>query len=91
MWSLLVWAAFGFIAAIIAKAIVPGKDPGGFFVTILIGIGGAILGGKISSLFGIDMGGKVQFYDPRDWIFSVLGAVIILYVWKKIIAPRLSK
>jgi len=91
MWSLLVWAAFGFVAALIAKAIVPGKDPGGFFVTILIGVGGAILGGKISSIFGVNMNGKVQFYDPRDWIFSVLGAVIILLVWKKVISPMFSK
>jgi len=91
MWSLLVWATFGLVAALIAKAIVPGKDPGGFFVTILIGIAGSLLGGKISALLGFANDDKVSFLHPKDWIFSVLGSVIILYAWKKFLAPMFKK
>ncbi|MEM9327818.1 MAG: GlsB/YeaQ/YmgE family stress response membrane protein [Bacteroidota bacterium] len=86
IWSLLVWAAFGLVAGLIAKAIFPGKEPGGLFVTMLIGIGGAILGGWIGRIIGIASDGRVSFLSPRDWIVAVLGALLILYIWKRFIA-----
>lgn len=91
LWSIFVWAAFGLVSGLIAKAIMPGKDPGGLFVTILIGIGGAVLGGWIGQIIGFANDGKVSFLSIKDWIFSVIGGLLILYIWKKFIAPNLSK
>lgn len=89
--SFLVWAAFGLVAGLIAKAIMPGKDPGGTIVTIIIGIVGAIIGGKISQVLGFANDGEVSFLSFKDWIFSVLGALLILFIWKKFISPMLNK
>lgn len=91
MISILVWAAFGLVAGLLAKAIMPGKDPGGFIVTILIGVAGAILGGYISQLLGFANDGQVSFLSPKDWIFAIVGALIILFVWKKFLAPKFAK
>lgn len=91
LWSFLVWAAFGLVAGLIAKAIMPGEDPGGTIVTIIIGIVGAIIGGKISQVLGFANDGQVSFLSPKDWIFSILGALLILFIWKKFIGPMLNK
>ncbi len=91
LWSIFVWAAFGFVAGLIAKAIMPGKDPGGTFMTMILGVGGAVLGGWLSQILGFANDGRVSFLSIKDWIFSVGGAVIILYVWKKFIGPSVTK
>lgn len=73
-------AIVGLIVGIIAKWISPGKDPGGFFVTILIGIAGAFLARLVgSTLFGWYRDG-----DAPGWIMSILGAVILLWIWRVI-------
>lgn len=84
VWSFLVYLVFGLIAAGIAKAIMPGKDPGGFFVTALIGIVGAYLGHNMRSWLGMDTDNELNFFSPSDWIFTILGAVILLFIWKMI-------
>ena len=58
--GILSWIIFGLIAGILAKWIMPGKDGGGFFMTILLGIVGAVVGGWISTLFGF---GKVDGFN----------------------------
>lgn len=74
------WIILGGIAGAIAKAIMPGKDPGGMFVTIALGVVGGLLGGGVSSaLFGIPMG---HFFDIRSWIIAILGAVAVLAVYR---------
>ena len=83
------WAVFGLIAGAIAKLIMPGKDPGGFIVTALIGIGGAILGGFIGNALGFESAGGSGLGFSLIW--AVLGGLLILYVWKKIIAPNFFK
>ncbi len=66
----------GLIAGAIAKAILPGRQGGGWLVTLVLGVVGAILGGWIGSLvFG---GGLGEFFDLRTWLLSILGAVIVL-------------
>lgn len=85
IWSLLVYVVFGLIAAGIAKAIMPGKEPGGFFVTALIGIGAAYLGGFARSLLGISHDHEISFFSPLDWVFSILCALLILFIWKKVV------
>ncbi len=82
------WAIFGLIAGGIAKLIMPGKDPGGFIVTALIGIGGAIVGGLIGNTLGFESAGSSGLGFGLIW--AVLGALLILYIWKKFIAPNIS-
>ena len=69
----------GLIAGAIAKAILPGRQGGGWIVTLVLGVVGAILGGWIGSLiFG---GGLGDFFDLRTWQLSILGAVIVLLIY----------
>ena len=86
-----IWMAiFGLIAGVIAKIIMPGKDLGGILVMLCIGIGGSILGGFIGNLLGFasaDSSSLLSF----GLVFSVLVALLILYVWKKHIAPNFFK
>lgn len=77
--GILSWIVFGLVVGIIAKLLMPGRDPGGFIVTILLGIAGAFVGGAIGRTLG--------FYDPGQpagWIVSILGAVVILAGYRAI-------
>ena len=91
VWSFLVYLVFGLICAAIAKAIMPGKDPGGFWVTALIGIVGAYLGAYMRTILGISHDGEVSFFSPLDWLFSIIGSLILLFIWKKLLAPMFNK
>ncbi|MEO6285718.1 MAG: GlsB/YeaQ/YmgE family stress response membrane protein [Dyadobacter sp.] len=79
--GIITWIIIGLIAGAIAKAIHPGKDPGGFIVTILIGIAGAVLGGWISSLLGY---GTVDGFNIGSLFVAILGAVILLFIYRKV-------
>ncbi|WP_199443659.1 GlsB/YeaQ/YmgE family stress response membrane protein [Umezawaea beigongshangensis] len=77
--GILGWIVLGLIAGAIAKAIMPGKDPGGIIVTILLGIVGAVLGGFIGrAIFGTDIG---TFFDLSTWLLAILGALIVLGIY----------
>ncbi len=80
-------ALFGLIAGGIAKLIMPGKDPGGLLVTMLIGIGGSILGSFVGNALGFATAGSNNLFS-MGLVFSVLGALLILYIWKKIVGPK---
>lgn len=84
VWSFLVYLVFGLIAAGIAKAIMPGKDPGGFIVSSIIGIVGAYLGHNLRGWIGLDTDNELNFFSMSDWIFTVGGAIILLFLWKMI-------
>ena len=73
------WIFLGLIAGALAKFVVPGKDPGGFIVTILIGIVGAILGGFLGSFIGL---GRVESFDLGGVIIATLGAIILLVLYR---------
>ena len=77
----LAWIVFGLIAGIVAKFLMPGRDPGGFIVTILIGIAGAVIGGFISSFLGF---GAISGFDIRSMIIAVLGAILLLFVYRRL-------
>jgi len=78
----LAFLLLGLIAGAIAKAILPGRQAGGWLVTLGVGVVGAILGGWIGSLiFG---GGLGDFFDLRTWLLSILGAVIVLLIFSAI-------
>ena len=75
------WIVFGLIAGIIAKFIMPGKDPGGMIITILIGIAGAMVGGFISTSLGY---GDISGFDLRSMGIAIGGAFLLLFVYRKI-------
>jgi uncharacterized membrane protein YeaQ/YmgE (transglycosylase-associated protein family) len=73
------WIVFGLIVGIIAKLLMPGRDPGGFVITILLGIAGALLGGFIGRAIGL--------YGPNQsagYIVSILGAVLLLAIYRAV-------
>ena len=69
------WIFLGLIAGALAKFIIPGNDPGGFFVTILIGIVGGLLGGFLGSFMGL---GKIESFDLGGIIIATVGAIVLL-------------
>lgn len=78
--GLLYWALFGLIAGALAKWIMPGDDPGGWFKTMLLGIGGAWIGGFVGSVFGL---GSVTGFNLGSMALAVLGAVAVLWIFRK--------
>ena len=74
------WLVLGLIVGVLAKWIMPGEDPGGFIVTILIGIAGAFLGGFIGSFVGL---GDVTGFNFVSIGLATLGAVILLFIYRK--------
>ncbi len=69
------WVVFGLIAGVIAKLLMPGRDPGGFIVTILIGVAGAFIGGFIGRYLGF---GGVNGFNIRSFAIAVGGAIVLL-------------
>jgi uncharacterized membrane protein YeaQ/YmgE (transglycosylase-associated protein family) len=81
--GILAWILFGLVVGVIAKLLMPGRDPGGFIVTILLGIAGALLGGFVGRMLG--------FYGPDEaagWLMSILGAVILLVLYRMMVRRR---
>jgi len=75
------WIVLGLIVGVLAKWIMPGKDPGGMIVTILIGIAGAFVGGFISTFLGF---GSVSGFNIKSLIIAVGGAVLLLWAYRRI-------
>ncbi len=75
------WIIFGLIVGLIAKFLMPGRDPGGFFITILLGIAGALLGGLVGTALGF---GTVTGFDPGSMVIAVLGAVLLLFIYRRV-------
>jgi uncharacterized membrane protein YeaQ/YmgE (transglycosylase-associated protein family) len=91
MFAILGWIVFGLIAGVIAKAIMPGRDPGGCIVTILIGIAGSLLGGFIGHyLLGYGTSGRGDVSDLTkpgflmSLVLAVVGAIILLAIYRLI-------
>ncbi|EWC59226.1 transglycosylase-associated protein [Actinokineospora spheciospongiae] len=80
------WVVLGLLAGLIAKAVMPGKDPGGFIVTAVIGVVGALIGGFIgNAIFG---GGLQDFFSIRTWLLAILGSLILLAVYRVTIGKK---
>ncbi len=77
--GILSWIIFGLIAGALAKLIMPGNDPGGFIITILLGIAGAIVGGFIGTALGF---GDVTGFNFGSFFIAILGAVILLVLYR---------
>ncbi|MEO5894770.1 MAG: GlsB/YeaQ/YmgE family stress response membrane protein [Vicinamibacterales bacterium] len=81
--GILTWILFGLVVGVIAKLLMPGRDPGGFIVTILLGIAGALLGGFVGRAMG--------FYGTSEsagWLISILGAIILLVLYRMMVRRR---
>ena len=76
------WIVLGLVAGILAKIVMPGRDPGGIIVTTLLGIGGAVIGGFIGTRLGF---GDISGFDLRSVALAVGGAVLLLFLhrWLK--------
>ena len=81
--GIITWIIIGLIAGALAKLIMPGDDPGGIIVTILIGIGGAVIGGALAGLVGLGGGGFIW-----SIIVAVVGAIILLAIYRAIAGRR---
>jgi uncharacterized membrane protein YeaQ/YmgE (transglycosylase-associated protein family) len=84
--TVLSWILFGLVVGIVAKLLTPGRDPGGFILTTLLGIAGALIGGFVGRALG--------FYGPNQaagFVTSVLGAIILLLIYRFISRPRMRQ
>ncbi|SNS57508.1 Uncharacterized membrane protein YeaQ/YmgE, transglycosylase-associated protein family [Sphingomonas laterariae] len=77
------WLLIGLVAGVLGKLIMPGRDPGGFIVTILLGIAGALLAGYVATILNIGVEGWVRQYGA-----ATLGAIALLIVYRLIMRAR---
>ena len=85
--GIIAFIILGLIAGAIAKALLPGDDPGGVIITGLIGIAGAILGGFLAAaLFDADP--MDEFFDISSWLTAIVGAIILLAIYRMVIGRR---
>jgi uncharacterized membrane protein YeaQ/YmgE (transglycosylase-associated protein family) len=81
--TIIAWILIGLVAGALAKLIMPGDDPGGIIVTILIGVAGAFVGGFLASLIGLGGGGLIWTI-----IVATIGAIILLLIYRLIAGRR---
>jgi uncharacterized membrane protein YeaQ/YmgE (transglycosylase-associated protein family) len=77
------WIVFGLIVGAVAKLVMPGRDPGGIIVTMLLGVVGALLGGFVGRAMGL--------YGPEEgagWLMSIVGAIVVLMIYRLLVRRR---
>jgi uncharacterized membrane protein YeaQ/YmgE (transglycosylase-associated protein family) len=75
--SIVGWIFFGLIVGIIGKLLMPGRDPGGFIITIVLGIVGALVGGFLGRVLGFYREG-----DPVGFVMAIIGSIILLLLYR---------
>jgi uncharacterized membrane protein YeaQ/YmgE (transglycosylase-associated protein family) len=81
------WIILGLLAGLIAKAILPGDDPGGLIVTTIVGILGALGGGFIAQAIGF--GDPIdEFFDFSTWLAAIIGAIVLLLIYRAVTGER---
>lgn len=84
--SFFAFLILGLIAGVIARIVIPGKQPGGFWLTLLLGVLGAMLGGWLGGLiFNVSMD---AFWSWQSWLFAVIGAIIVILIVQAIFGRR---
>lgn len=78
--GIIAWIVFGLVAGVIAKFIMPGRDGGGFILTCVLGVVGAVVGGWLASMFGI--GGSVSGFNLHSFLVAVVGAIVVLGIFR---------
>jgi uncharacterized membrane protein YeaQ/YmgE (transglycosylase-associated protein family) len=87
--SIIGWIVLGLLAGVIAKRLVPGNESVGIIVTMLLGIGGALLGGFLAMALGL--GDPIdEFFDLSTWVAAIVGAMVILFIWNALRGRRLA-
>jgi uncharacterized membrane protein YeaQ/YmgE (transglycosylase-associated protein family) len=81
--GIIAFIILGLLAGIIAKAILPGEDPGGVFVTALIGIVGALIGGFLAGVI-FDADPLDEFFDISTWLTAIVGSIILLLIYRAV-------
>lgn len=81
--SVIGWIFFGLVVGIVGKLLMPGRDPGGFILTILLGIAGALLGGFLGRALGLYGEG-----EPAGFLMAVIGSVVLLVIYRLIAGRR---
>lgn len=76
------WIVFGLIVGAIAKLLMPGRDPGGWIVTILLGVAGSFVGGWLAKMLMGGAGG------PAGWIGAIVGAIVLLLIYRMVVGRR---
>ncbi|MBT2545872.1 GlsB/YeaQ/YmgE family stress response membrane protein [Streptomyces sp. ISL-44] len=85
--GIIAWILIGLLAGLIAKALMPGKDPGGLIITMFIGIAGGLLGGWLGKvIFGVDS--IDGFFDLSTWIAAIVGSLILLALYRLLTRNR---
>ncbi|WP_017242017.1 GlsB/YeaQ/YmgE family stress response membrane protein [Streptomyces sp. SS] len=79
--GILAWILLGLLAGIIAKMLMPGKDPGGIILTTLIGIAGGLLGGWLGKVL-FDVDSVDGFFELSTWVAAIVGSIILLAVYR---------
>ncbi len=80
--EILSWIIFGLVAGAVAKLLMPGKDPGGFIWTIIIGIVGAFIGGIIASMPMFGQTTVEPGFNLKSFVFAVIGSIVLLLVYR---------
>jgi uncharacterized membrane protein YeaQ/YmgE (transglycosylase-associated protein family) len=81
------WILLGIVGGVIAKALLPGNDPGGLIITIIIGIVGALLGGFLARALGL--GDPIdEFFDVSTWLAAIIGSMILLVIYRAVTGRR---
>jgi uncharacterized membrane protein YeaQ/YmgE (transglycosylase-associated protein family) len=84
------WIILGLVAGVLAKALLPGDDPGGLIITTILGVVGALLGGFIARAIGF--GDPIdEFFDISTWLAAIIGAVIVLLVYRMLTGGRRTR
>jgi len=79
------WILFGLIAGAIARALMPGRQPMGIIMTIILGIIGSFVGGAVANAL---QGGSLTDPVPAGWIGSILGAILVLFIYGMVVGRR---
>ncbi len=81
------WIVLGLLVGAIAKALLPGDDPGGIIVTMLIVVAGALLGGFLAGVL-FDSDPVDEFFDLSTWIAAIVGAIVLLLIYRMVTGRR---
>jgi uncharacterized membrane protein YeaQ/YmgE (transglycosylase-associated protein family) len=85
--GLIAFLILGLLAGAIAKALLPGDDPGGIIVTMIIGVVGALLGGFLAGLI-FDVDPMDEFFDISTWLTAIIGSIVLLLIYRAIAGNR---
>ena len=85
--GIIAFIILGLLAGLIAKALLPGDDPGGLIVTTIIGVVGALLGGFLAGVL-FDADPLDEFFDVSTWLMAIVGAIVLLVIYRVVVGRR---